>query len=202
MNVPTAQAPPSESCGPPYVCDVSFWVGETAEIDGDSGIAQTGFDAQVQCSLLCGYTDYPVWYEFYSPSSSGATNCFEASAGDTIRADVSYSSGTYYTSIYDDTSSKSCTSSQSMSMGAPVYAQWIVENPGYSGGYYDTPPYTPHVTFQDMGVGSSGDLPALNPFNYGNYGEPNSAKNVWVSDITYGNSSCIAFWSCFSADYV
>jgi hypothetical protein len=189
-QIPTISYPLS-GCGPLLECDLSLWVGETAAVNGQTGIAQTGEDQYVSCDFICTPPTYPVWYEF-EPAWSQV--CFYAAATNAISADVSYSGGLYYTGIWDGTLGKGCTASAAMSMGAPAYAEWMAENPLSGNTNYNTPDFT-NILLQDLGVGTNGNLLSLTHYNW------NSAQNVGLGPLTYLNASCAAYWSCFSLYY-
>lgn len=111
---------------PSLVCSggstyAAFWVG----IDGftSSTVEQTGVVAE--CSHNS--ASYSAWYEFY-PNPSVTITSMTVSAGDTITAEVSYSTtGGFTTTITDG--SQIATASASVSGAARNSAEWIVERP-------------------------------------------------------------------------
>ena len=100
----------------------SYWVG----IDGynSNTVEQTGTDSD--CSS--GSARYYAWYEFY-PAASVQIPGFAVKPGDTVTAEVSYStsSGQFTTTITDG--SQSYTTSSAVSGAARSSAEWIVERP-------------------------------------------------------------------------
>ncbi|MCI4330755.1 MAG: G1 family endopeptidase [Thermoplasmata archaeon] len=98
----------------------SFWVG----IDGygSSSVEQTGTDSD--CNH--GTPQYYAWFEFYPNPSRGTS--LSIAVGDTMSADVSYSGGTFTTSITDVTTGKSYSASSTIK-AARASAEWIAEAP-------------------------------------------------------------------------
>ena len=104
----------------------SFWVG----IDGYSSntVEQTGTDSDCQN----GKAAYYAWYEFY-PKASFTITSFTIKSGDTISAEVIYSSGKFTVTIKDTTTGKSFSTSAKVNNAKRSSAEWIAEAP-YSGG--------------------------------------------------------------------
>lgn len=105
----------------------SFWVG----IDGYSSntVEQTGTDSDCQS----GKPTYYAWYEFY-PQPSFIISSLTIRPGDTIFADVKYTSGNSFTIVIKDlTTGKSFSTSHKVSSAQRTSAEWIAEAP-YSGG--------------------------------------------------------------------
>lgn len=100
----------------------SYWVG----IDGysSSTVEQTGTDSD--CSS--GRAVYYAWYEFY-PAASVQISGFTVKPGDTVTAEVSYSTSTglFTTTIADG--SNTFSTSGSVAGAARSSAEWIVERP-------------------------------------------------------------------------
>lgn len=120
-------------------CDVLTWVGLSAESGGGSGsgkgIAQTGTDSGVYCTIGC-QTYYWTFTEFFPAAlvmcPHGSNNNIKA--GDQIFAQ-SYTNDSngnptnnYYLYLHDDTNGVTCTATQSnWSIGDAYYAQFILE---------------------------------------------------------------------------
>jgi len=114
-----------------------------------------------------------------------------------MSASTYYSGGVYYSGIWDGSSGDGCTSQYQMSMGAPLYANWLDEqqvNPSDTNVRFTTPSFN-RVLFQDMGVGSQEDLLTLP------HSGIESSVNIGLGPLTFGNASCAAFWSCFTTYY-
>ncbi len=163
---------PSWGCpfdGAYFICDISPWAGLTAESHGRNGIAQAGTDSYVHCTLPyglgCGHS-FDEWYEYYP---SGSVDCLSESVspGDSMESFVAYDSGQYYTLIEDTNNGHSCGSHQSMSMGAPSFAEEVAESLGNPlGGYIPAPDFG-QVNFFDSYVGNVANLDTVPNFNYG-----------------------------------
>ncbi len=198
-KVPTLSL--SSKCDTPG-CDLDLWIGQTHVYGGGNGasgtgIAQTGTDQILVINNLGTPSyDYFTWYEFYQNSNSAETSCFETYPGDAISATTEYLGGEdYYTYISDGTLGEACSATASMSMGSPSYA-WFMEEQQVdsSGGLYATPPFTA-VWFNDLGIGTNGDLPGYSTFNV------TSASDVMDHGLQYGSANCVMFWSCFEETY-
>jgi hypothetical protein len=147
-TLPTASAP-TGGCGTNNVCYLYIWIGQTAQLGGGTGISQAGSADVVQA----GVASYWDWYEFFYPAS--IIQCRTISPGDTMKAFSSYSAGTYSLTSWDMTTGTGCTSSHSMSMGAPNYADFIAENPTSD---LSQIPHVPSFTLYNLNAGSSSDL--------------------------------------------
>jgi hypothetical protein len=178
-----------------YGCDVDLWIGQTNEYGGTNGIAQTGTDSYVEeIPGCCTYFTQYAWYEFWP---AGTQTCFNVNPGDSVSATTEYlGSDEYYTYLSDGTSGHSCSSTATMSMGSPTYANFIEEqqtDPS-CGCLYGTPPFT-QVLFNQLGIGSNDDL-----LDYSHYQFTNSA-DVTVGPLEFGGMGCVAEWSCFTLSY-
>jgi hypothetical protein len=131
-TVPTPSQ--SGSCG---TCTFLVWDSLTPYAGGmnstycSSGcIDQTGSESEVSCVAGSCIESYELWYEFLGVSAFSA--CLTVSAGNTVSADVSYSSGTYYSSVSDVTTSTGCSTQSTTGMpgGTPYYAEFIGEAVG------------------------------------------------------------------------
>ena len=104
----------------------SFWIG----IDGysSSSVEQTGTDSDCQG----GSPTYYAWFEFY-PHPSYLISTVTVSAGDTISAEVKYTSGKFTLLLTDVTTGKTFSKSSKVSASRSS-AEWIAEAPSSSGG--------------------------------------------------------------------
>ena len=105
----------------------AFWVG----IDGysSSTVEQTG--TLGECSG--GSAIYYSWYEFY-PNPMYEITSVSAAPGNTMYAQVSYSSGTFTTTLTDETTGQSFSTSATVSGAQESSAEWITEAPSSSSG--------------------------------------------------------------------
>lgn len=178
--VPTGST--ASNCQNANGCDILWWVGQTASSNGITGISQTGTEEWVWYNSWSQTWNvwYYLWYEFYP--YNGVTECGNGNvhAGDDVSAISNYLNGQYYISVVDSTQSLQCTSHQSMSMGAPNYAEWIGEDGWYSPCSCNrpTPPFST-MTFTEMRVGGNGNIPGMNPSKW------TSATQVSVGPVSY-----------------
>jgi hypothetical protein len=105
----------------------SFWVG----IDGYSSgtVEQTGTDSDCQS----GTPTYYAWYEFY-PHPLFIINSITVHPGDTISADASFNGKSFVTTITDQTSHQTFSTSAKVRSAQRTSAEWIAEAPSSSGG--------------------------------------------------------------------
>ena len=105
----------------------SFWVG----IDGytSNTVEQTGTDSDCQS----GIPTYYAWYEFY-PQRSFIISSLTIKPGDTMFAEVNYSSKNSFTVVIrDQTTGKAFSTSHKVSSAARTSAEWIAEAPSSGG---------------------------------------------------------------------
>jgi hypothetical protein len=114
---------PAITCSGAKDLVTSNWVGldgfanQTVEQDGTQGV----------CAGANHMTPkYVAWYEMYPKNS---VNVFSISAGDTITAAVSYTSGMFSLTVSDLTSHKSHTDVAACSKCRRASAEWIIERP-------------------------------------------------------------------------
>ncbi len=114
------------SCGPVDQYS-SFWVG----IDGLNSptVEQTGTDS----ACVGGARSYYAWYELY-PQPSHVIKKIKVHPGDTIFAEVSYSSGKFNITIADLTTHKRFTKITIVSSAQRSSAEWIAEAPSSTTG--------------------------------------------------------------------
>lgn len=159
----------------------SYWVG----IDGYSSntVEQTGTDSD--CSS--GHGVYYAWYEFY-PNPSFQISGFTVSPGDTVSAEVSYSTSTgQFTTTINDGSQHFSTSS-SVAGAARSSAEWIVERPALCRGTRCT--LTSLSNFGTVSLG--GDYTSVSGTNYATINGSSGAIGSFGSSavrITMINSS-------------
>jgi Peptidase A4 family len=113
---------PSVTCSKRSSTYASFWVG----IDGYSSntVEQTGTDSD--CSS--GHGSYYAWYEFY-PAGSVQISGFTVSPGNTVTAEVSYSSSSGQFTVTITDGSQHYSTSSSVSGASRSSAEWIIERP-------------------------------------------------------------------------
>lgn len=115
---------PSVSCAKRGSSYAALWIG----IDGysSSTVEQTGVLAH--CNN--GKATYSAWYEFY-PANSVTISGFSVSPGQTIAAEVSYSTSTglFTTTITNVNTGSTFSTSSSVSGAQRSSAEWITERP-------------------------------------------------------------------------
>jgi Peptidase A4 family len=150
---------PEVTCPTDEDQEAVFWVG----LDGatDSTVEQDG--TMAVCYL--GTPTYYTWWEMYPTSSIEIVGGIEP--GDTISASVSYAGGKYSLQVTDSTDpASSFTKSKKCGSGltcARSSAEWIVETPSGSRGYYPLPNFgswTP-ATAAVTGATASGSISAF-----------------------------------------
>jgi hypothetical protein len=128
---------------PPVNCptdedqEAIFWVG--LDGDTDSTVEQDG--TMAVCNL--GTPSYYTWWEMYPTSQIKVVG--EINAGDSISASVTYVAGKYNLAV-TDTSTPSASFEKTKKCGVGLTcerssAEWIVEAPGGSRGYYPLPDF-------------------------------------------------------------
>jgi hypothetical protein len=141
----------SGHCGATYVsvgaCIISPWGGLTATATGAGsarGIAQSGLNLVESCSWFIVYicsSGYVGWVELW-PMQAAGINCIGVpSSSNLVASEVSWvAPSTYYATIWDQTTGASCTTTHTMAMGTPSYAQFISEtSPTLTGGVFAIP---------------------------------------------------------------
>jgi len=115
---------PSVTCPKSGSTYAALWVG----IDGysSSTVEQTG--VLVHC--LLGKATYSAWYEFY-PAASVTISGFSVKPGNTISAEVGYSTATslFTTTIQNINTGSSFSKSSAVSSAQRSSAEWIIERP-------------------------------------------------------------------------
>jgi hypothetical protein len=136
-----ALSPPSSHCSPeplllvPGVCEFLIWVGQTADLGGGGsaeGIARAGSEQELLCSWVlfewvCD-PGYALWWEFF-PAALNPCSGVSVHSGDLVEAESSYSAGSYTLVAYDTADFEGCSQTESMSMGAPEWGNFIAEDP-------------------------------------------------------------------------
>jgi hypothetical protein len=146
----------------------SFWVG----IDGygSNTVEQIGIDAD----CVSGKAAYSAWFEFY-PHWPSTINTVDVVPGDTISAEVSYSTKGQFTVTLTNVSQhpiQSFSISTKMPQAKSSSAEWIVEAPSSSGvlplanfglaefgRHYTSQPFTCYATVN----GIAGSIGSFNP---------------------------------------
>lgn len=181
-------------------CEILFWIGQSAEQTGSSGIAQTGVDVEDLCQFyLLEYICNPLYYLFYDFYPANFVNTFPVSPGDTVAADSVYSSGVYYENDMDYTSGRGTTESENMSMGGPSYAEYIGEDPPWEVAGVHWHPVVPNfgsVVFDGLAIGDTTDLD-----DERNYSYP-YCPNIDLRTLFFGGGPCYGDgYSCFKEVY-
>jgi len=112
-------------------CPATTWHASVTWV-GIDGLAPTSTTVeQIGTATQCyeGSVQYFAWYEFY-PNPSVVISTVPVSAGNSITAQVSYSSGLFTVSIKDTTTGASYTGTPTAVTGATESsAEWITESP-------------------------------------------------------------------------
>jgi hypothetical protein len=136
----------------------SLWVGLTGYQSGNSEIWQAGVDVIAGTTFSGSQIRQAVpWYEAVSGSSGSTMYLYgdiDIGFGDTVSISVSQQSSTYASFKFtDDTNGQSYLGGTSFD--APTAnAEWILETPGFSGGYVVMPSLSPSPVFSE----SSADI--------------------------------------------
>lgn len=184
-----------------YTCQISPWVGLTNLQGGGSGgsgtgIAQVGTDTTIQClgqNYLCSRS-FLAWIEFYPalPQSS-----MEVFPGDTMFGEAYYTTQSQYEVFVEDvTTAHSMSATQSMSMGAPNWGNYIAENSWDNyGGTFQSPSFG-QVNFGAMCISGTCDLVGTPHYNFG---PGNHIATPSQSDFYYYGSACVIdVYTCFN----
>lgn len=150
-----------ESCNP--ICNIAVWTGIANNNDPNvspTAIAQSGTDAEIQCSPNCTSVDYGAWVQFY-PNPALQCQSMVISPNDYIEADtfdrrvIGGTPDTYNSYVYNYTTQQMCGvfSSTFPQMGIPYEAYHIAERVSYNGGTIMSgiPEFTP-IVFVNSGL--------------------------------------------------
>lgn len=143
---------PSLAAGANASEQLSEWVG----IDGlqDQDLIQAGVSEEVDPDNPSQVDVWP-WWEIL-PAAATPINDLTVSVGDQVSVKIwQISSGYWGITLVDDNNGQQFTSEQAYS-GPGQSAEWIVEAPenGQNGQIYPMAPYSPAVTFSDLGISS------------------------------------------------
>jgi hypothetical protein len=147
---------PSLAAGTPRADQMSVWVGIDGG-NGDNSLIQAGFNESPAPGSATGFVIQP-WWEIL-PASETYIDSVEIQAGDTVTVAIGQINGTQWgITLTDDTNGESFTTDQTYS-GPASTAEWIVEALTVNGGVSTLAPYSPAVSFSDLGfVGSDTEL--------------------------------------------
>ncbi len=150
-----------EACDP--ICNVAIWTGLSNNNDPNvspTAIAQSGTDAEIQCSPTCTSVDYGSWVQFY-PNPALQCQSMVISPNDYIEADtfdrrvIGGTPNTYNSYVYNYSTQQMCGvfSATFPQMGVPYEAYHIAERVSYNGGTIMSglPEFTP-IVFVNSGL--------------------------------------------------
>ncbi len=139
---------PSLVAGTPPADEMSVWVGIDGG-NGDNSLIQAGFNETPDPGGATGFVIQP-WWEIL-PASETYINSVEIQAGNTVTVTIGQISGTQWgITLTDNTNGESFTTDQTYS-GPASTAEWIVEALTVNGGVSALAPYSPDVSFSDLG---------------------------------------------------
>jgi hypothetical protein len=143
---------PSLVAGTPRADQMSVWVGIDGG-NGDNSLIQAGFNESPDSRSSAGFVIQP-WWEIL-PASETFINSVEIHAGDTVTVAIGQISGSEWAiTLTDNTNGESFTTEQTYS-GPASTAEWIVEALTVNGGVSVLAPYSPGVSFSDLGFTGS-----------------------------------------------
>jgi hypothetical protein len=192
--VPSSYNPDSNNCwnGNQYICDLVMWTGESTAWGGSSGFAQGGSDSFVTCRFITkvGWIctpSYDIWYEF--PPAGSVACGGTVNSGDTILAEMSWSSNTERIYVYDYSTNAVCSASTSLTT-APSYELFIAEFPTWSvlgsQGFYYLPGFSQFTVYNAM-INNlpMSDYMILNTFQMTN--GPGGEYNIILGSASYSS---------------
>ena len=139
---------PSLVAGTSPADQIAVWVGIDGG-NGDNSLIQAGFNESPDPGSASGFVIQP-WWEIL-PASETYINSVEIEAGDTVTVAIAQISGTQWgITLTDNTNGESFTTDQTYS-GPASTAEWIVEALTVNGGVSALAPYSPAVSFSDLG---------------------------------------------------
>jgi hypothetical protein len=177
------------SLGPtvPSGDQMSVWVGIDGG-NGDKSLIQAGFNETPDPGSTTGFIIQP-WWEIL-PASETYINSVEIQAGDDVTVAISQIAGTEWgISLTDDTNGQSFTTDQTYS-GPAATAEWIVEALLVDSKVSTLAPYSPDVSFSDLGfLGSPTTLEEFVMVQEGTQVSTPSALTANGFDVAYGPSA-------------
>ncbi len=141
FTVPSVSKPTNHNCyqnpDSSFNCHLAVWDGLMDNWGSSSThLVQAGTDGIIACDSNgnnCS-TSYSGWWEVIK-SGAGSNSCLTPSAGDAMTAEETqdhFTSSTYYITLTDNTSSRSCSHTETgYAMTSPSVAPFIDERPGY-----------------------------------------------------------------------
>jgi hypothetical protein len=144
FTVPTLYA------GEPSGDRVTEWVGIDGGTSGDTSLIQAGVEEYPDPSDPDLFYIQP-WWEILPAAQTNITS-MTVGAGNEVTVTIGQISGTEWgITLTDDTNGESFTTDQTYT-GPESTAEWIVEAPELNGEITTLAPYTPDVTFSDLGI--------------------------------------------------
>jgi hypothetical protein len=177
---------PSLLSGTPRADQMSVWVGIDGG-NGDNSLIQAGFNESPSPGSATGFVIQP-WWEIL-PASETYINSVDVGAGDTVTVAINQISGTQWgITLTDNTNGESFTTDQAYS-GPASTAEWIVEALTVGGDVATLAPYSPNVSFSDLGfIGSATALQAVVMVQASRQVSTPSTLTVNGFNVAYGNS--------------
>jgi Peptidase A4 family/Putative Ig domain len=177
---------PSLVAGTSPADQMSVWVGIDGG-NGDNSLIQAGFNESPAPNSPSGFVIQP-WWEIL-PASETYINSVEIQAGDTVTVAIVQVNGSQWgITLTDNTNGESFTTDQTYA-GPASTAEWIVEALTVNGGVSVLAPYSPYVSFSDLGfVGSDTTLQEVLMVQAGLQVSTPSVLTANGFDVAYGKS--------------
>jgi Peptidase A4 family/Putative Ig domain len=177
---------PSLVAGTSPADQIAVWVGIDGG-NGDNSLIQAGFNESPDPGSASGFVIQP-WWEIL-PASETYINSVVIEAGDTVTVAIAQISGTQWgITLTDNTNGESFTTDQTYS-GPASTAEWIVEALTVNGGVSVLAPYSPAVSFSDLGfVGTDTTLQEVLMVQAGLQVSTPSVLTANGFEVAYGRS--------------
>jgi len=177
---------PSLVVGTPRADQMSVWVGIDGG-NGDNSLIQAGFNESPSPGGATGFVIQP-WWEIL-PASETYINSVNVAVGDTVTVAIDQITGSQWgITLTNNTNGESFTTDQTYT-GPASTAEWIVEALTVSGGVATLAPYSPNVSFSDLGfIGSDTELQAVVMVQAGSQVSTPSVLTVNGFNVAYGKS--------------
>ena len=139
---------PSLDVGIPGADQLAAWVGIDGG-NGDDSLIQAGFNESPDSASPTGFVIQP-WWEIL-PASETYINSVALQPGDTVTVAIEQIDGTQWgITLTDNTNGEGFSTDQTYT-GPATTAEWIVEALTVNGGVSTLAPYSPDVSFSDLG---------------------------------------------------
>jgi Peptidase A4 family/Putative Ig domain len=177
---------PSLDLGTPGADQMAAWVGIDGG-NGDDSLIQAGFNESPDSSSPTGFVIQP-WWEIL-PASETFIDSVDIQAGDTVTVAIEQISGSQWgITLTDNTNGQSFTTDQTYA-GPASTAEWIVEALTVNNGVSTLAPYSPNVSFSDLGfVGADTTLQQLVMLQAGAQVSTPSVLTPNGFNVAYGSS--------------